>query len=76
MEQEKEEYKRTHAQDSAARDEFKQAVSDQKHRGVGKKSPYTVSFAKQVAIITKRQTMLRFQDTFGVTTGGCLRGWS
>lgn len=66
---EKEEYQKLHAETSEARDEFRQAVQDQKHRGVGKKSPYTVPFASQVWALAKRQTILRFQDTFGIYTG-------
>jgi hypothetical protein len=38
-------------------------------QGVGKKSPYTVPFASQVWALAKRQTILRFQDTFGIYTG-------
>ncbi|EIW69828.1 hypothetical protein TREMEDRAFT_43505 [Tremella mesenterica DSM 1558] len=66
---EKEEYKSIMQSDQTAALEFKEAVKDQKHPGVSKKSPYTVSFIKQVLIITKRQTTLKFQDTFGVSTG-------
>jgi len=40
-----------------------------RHKGLGKKSPYTVSFGAQVFAIFKRQLLLKFQDTFGVTTG-------
>ena len=65
----KSEYQELHANDAGARDEFRAAVQDQKHRGVSKKSPYTVSFLKQVVIITKRQTTLKFQDKFGIYTG-------
>jgi len=40
-----------------------------RHKGVGKKSPYTVPFFLQVWAIAKRQTILKFQDKFGVYTG-------
>lgn len=40
-----------------------------RHSGVGKKSPYTVPFYSQVWQITKRQTLLKFQDKFGIYTG-------
>ncbi|WWD20557.1 hypothetical protein CI109_105033 [Kwoniella shandongensis] len=69
MTREREEYKALMAQDESAREEFKQAVQDQKHKGVGKNSPYTVPFYWQVAIITKRQITLKFQDHFGIFTG-------
>ncbi len=36
---------------------------------MGKKSPYTVPFFSQVWYIAKRQTLLKFQDKFGVYTG-------
>ncbi|ORY35845.1 ABC-2 type transporter-domain-containing protein [Naematelia encephala] len=40
-----------------------------RHGGVGKKSPYVVPFYAQCIAITKRQTILKFQDKFGVYTG-------
>ena len=40
-----------------------------RHRGVSKKSPYTISFFAQALAITKRQTILKFQDKFGIYTG-------
>ncbi|KAK4052255.1 ATP-binding cassette transporter snq2 [Microbotryomycetes sp. JL221] len=42
--------------------DFVQAVRDDKHRGVGKKSPYTVSFPMQVWALAIRQTQLKMQD--------------
>lgn len=39
-----------------------------RHRGVGKKSPYTISFPAQVVAIAKRQTILKYQDKFGLYT--------
>lgn len=67
--QEKEAYQKLHNETSEARDEFRQAVQEQKHRGVAKKSPYTVPFFSQVWALAKRQTILRFQDCFGIYTG-------
>lgn len=69
MTREREEYKHLMAEDATARENFKQAVLEQKHKGVGKKSPYTVSFLQQVFIIFKRQLRLKFQDHFGISTG-------
>ncbi|OCF43306.1 ATP-binding cassette transporter [Kwoniella heveanensis CBS 569] len=69
MMQEKEEYKQHMREDERAREEFKLAVKEQKHKGVGKKSSYTVSFPAQVVTIAKRQITLKFQDTFGIVTG-------
>lgn len=40
-----------------------------RHKGLSKKSPYTVSFFAQVVAIFKRQLLLKFQDTFGISTG-------
>jgi len=46
-------------------------IPDLRHRhgGVSKKSPYTVPFYSQVWAIAKRQTLLKFQDKFGIYTG-------
>jgi ATP-binding cassette subfamily G (WHITE) protein 2 (SNQ2) len=65
----KDEYKQQMLSDAAIRDEFRQAVTDQKHGFVSKKSPYTVSFITQVIAITKRQMLLKFGDKFGLYTG-------
>ena len=40
-----------------------------RHTGVGKKSPYTINFVSQVLAIARRQTILKFQDKFGIYTG-------
>ena len=66
---EKDEYKRLMAEDQKHQEEFRQAVADQKHKGLSKKSPYTISFPAQIYAIFKRQLLLKFQDTFGITTG-------
>ncbi|ODN86072.1 ATP-binding cassette transporter [Cryptococcus wingfieldii CBS 7118] len=67
--QEKEEYAALIKRDATAQEDFRQAVMEQKHKGVGKKSPFTVSFATQIWILFKRQIRLKFQDTFGISTG-------
>ncbi|WVQ86013.1 hypothetical protein IAT38_008181 [Cryptococcus sp. DSM 104549] len=69
MSREREEYKHLMESDSTAREDFKLAVREQKHKGVSKKSPYTVPFVSQVWIIAKRQIRLKFQDHFGIYTG-------
>jgi ATP-binding cassette subfamily G (WHITE) protein 2 (SNQ2) len=69
MVREKDEYKTLMEQDEKHRQEFREAVADQKHKGLSKKSPYTVSFGAQVFAIFKRQLLLKFQDTFGISTG-------
>lgn len=66
---EKDAYKQEQAANEKDREEFRQAVLDQKHRGVSKKSPYTISFLAQAWAITKRQTMLKFQDRFSIYSG-------
>ncbi|KAK4046639.1 ATP-binding cassette transporter snq2 [Microbotryomycetes sp. JL201] len=43
-------------------EDFVQAVRDDKHRGLSKKSPYTVSFPMQVWALAIRQTQLKLQD--------------
>jgi ABC-type multidrug transport system permease subunit len=50
------------------REQFRVAVREQKHRGVGKSSPYTVSFFAQVMAIVQRQTILKFQNKFDIYT--------
>lgn len=64
---EKDEYKLQMQAEERNREQFRAAVLDQKHRGVGKKSPYTVSFFAQIAAITQRQTILKFQNKFDVS---------
>lgn len=44
-------------------------VADLRHSGLSKKSSYTVPLWAQIWAITKRQTVLKFQDKFGVYTG-------
>lgn len=63
----KDEYKTQMQAEEKDREQFRSAVMDQKHRGVGKKSPYTVNFFSQVMAIAHRQTLLKFQNKFDVS---------
>lgn len=49
-------------------DAFRKAVAEDKNRHVSRNSPYTVSFWKQVAILTGRKFRLQSQDNFGLVT--------
>lgn len=55
--------------DAAVQQEFREAVIEQKHKGVGKKSPYTVSFFTQVWALLLRQLILKLQDRLSLFTG-------
>jgi ATP-binding cassette subfamily G (WHITE) protein 2 (SNQ2) len=68
MEVERQEYQERMKADQAVQNDFRQAVVDQKHKGVSKKSPYTVSFFTQVVALAKRQLLLKSQDRFGIYT--------
>jgi ATP-binding cassette subfamily G (WHITE) protein 2 (SNQ2) len=59
---ERDEFKAHIEQDTAALNEFRQAVAEEKRRGAGKKSPYTASFASQVWALMVRQFQLKAQD--------------
>lgn len=61
-------YQKEMAENSATQVEFRQAVRDSKRKGVGKKSPYTVSFYTQVQSLVIRQFQLKFQDKFQLYT--------
>lgn len=63
---EKDAYKQQMQAEEKDREMFRLAVREQKHRGVGKKSPYTVSFLAQVMALTQRQTILKFQNKFDI----------
>lgn len=65
----RENYLASIAQANPAEQEFRAAVAEDKRKGVGKKSPYTVSFFSQVVTLTKRQFLLCKQDTFSIWTG-------
>ena len=47
---------------------FRKAVAEDKNRHVSRNSPYTVSFWKQVAVLTGRKFRLQAQDNFGLVT--------
>lgn len=50
-------------------EEFRNAVQESKRKGVGKKSPYTVSFGTQVGALFVRQLQLQAQDKLSVYSG-------
>jgi ATP-binding cassette subfamily G (WHITE) protein 2 (SNQ2) len=47
---------------------FRAAVTDDKKKGVSKKSPYTLGFSGQVWALTVRQFQMRIQDRFQLIT--------
>lgn len=49
-------------------DAFRKAVAEDKNRHVPRNSPYTVSFWRQVAVLTGRKFRLQAQDNFGLVT--------
>lgn len=69
MKAERDAYNTRMETDESDRNEFIAAVNEDKAKGVGKKSPYTVSFPMQVAALAKRQFQLKRQDKFGLYTG-------
>ncbi|EPQ27618.1 uncharacterized protein PFL1_04756 [Pseudozyma flocculosa PF-1] len=54
------------AADNRAAEEFRQAVRDDKHKGVSKKSIYTVSFFRQVQSLTLRQIQMVLGNKFDI----------
>ncbi|KAI5450104.1 ATP-binding cassette transporter snq2 [Naganishia albida] len=50
-------------------EDFRQAVEESKRKGVGKKSPYVVSFGSQVLALFQRQLQLQAQDKLTIYTG-------
>ncbi|KAH9914745.1 uncharacterized protein B0H18DRAFT_1125328 [Fomitopsis serialis] len=62
-------YKGETAGDAKEQEEFRAAVVAEQHRGVSKKSPYTISFVAQVMNIWRRQTQVIWQGKFGLVTG-------
>ncbi|KAJ1023783.1 hypothetical protein NDA18_004765 [Ustilago nuda] len=58
MLREKEEYDAQIAADNSAEKEFREAVLEDKHKGVRPKSIYTVSFFRQVQVLTLRQMQI------------------
>lgn len=49
-------------------EEFRNAVLQDKKKGVSKKSPYTLSYWGQIWALTRRQFRLRLQDRFQLYT--------
>lgn len=65
MLKEREDYEALEKQEVQHQEEFRAAVHDDKRRGVGRKSPYTVSFFEQVRALAIRQAQIRMQDRLG-----------
>ncbi|KAI5119991.1 hypothetical protein M0805_004434 [Coniferiporia weirii] len=63
-----EKYKIAQETEKADQEAFRAAVSEDKKRGVSKKSPYTLSYLGQVKALTWRQFQLRLQDRFQLFT--------
>lgn len=55
--------------DHTLQEDFRRAVEDSKRKGVGKKSPYVVSFGSQVLALFQRQLQLQAQDKLTIYTG-------
>ena len=69
MTAERDAYLKGISENDSIQQEFKDAVADQKRKGVSKKSTYTVSFMSQVNALAKRQFQLKKQDSFSNYTG-------
>jgi ATP-binding cassette subfamily G (WHITE) protein 2 (SNQ2) len=69
MQAEAQAYKQEMIADTSRQEEFRNAVSETKRKGVGKKSPYTVSFFTQVLALTQRQLILNVQDKLSLYSG-------
>ena len=54
--------------EKADQEAFRQAVADDKKKGVSVKSPYTLGFVGQVRALTLRQFQMRLQDRFQLVT--------
>ncbi|TFY82436.1 hypothetical protein EWM64_g1573 [Hericium alpestre] len=63
-----EKYKLLMETERADQEAFRQAVLDDKKRGVSKKSPYTLGYTGQVWALAKRQFQMRLQDRFQLIT--------
>ncbi|GAC94574.1 drug exporter [Pseudozyma hubeiensis SY62] len=66
MLREKQEYDAQIEADRSAEQEFRQAVLEDKHKGVRPKSIYTVSFARQVQALTVRQMEMILGNRFDI----------
>ena len=63
-----EKYKVSQAEERRDQEAFRNAVLDDKKKGVSKKSPYTLGFWGQVKALTIRQFQTRIQDKFQLYT--------
>lgn len=72
---EREAYNQAMVEDDRAQREFREAVAEDKRRGVRKSSPYTISFFSQVVALAKRQFQLKKQDTFSIYTVCANQRW-
>ena len=68
----REKYKLFMQTEKADQEAFRQAVADDKKRGVSVKSPYTLGFMGQVRALTVRQFQMRLQDRFQLVTSFAL----
>jgi len=71
MKADKDAYKMQVQLDSTAREQFRKAVLEDKHRFTGKKSVYSIPFHQQTAALFKRQFQLKKQDWFTLATSWC-----
>ncbi|KAJ2936375.1 hypothetical protein H1R20_g720, partial [Candolleomyces eurysporus] len=67
-EDELEKYKLKMETEKHDQEAFRAAVSDDKKRGVSRRSPYTLGFSGQVWALTRRQFQTRWQDRFQIYT--------
>jgi len=68
MVQDKDAYKEEVTRDSTAREHFRRAVLDDKHKFTPKKSVYSIPFHTQAIALFKRQFRLKMQDWFTLFT--------
>ncbi|KAE8244585.1 hypothetical protein A4X13_0g6466 [Tilletia indica] len=60
--EQREKYERHCAEDTKTLDEFKEAVRNDKHRGVSKRSQYTIPLAEQIWYLFRRQMLITAGD--------------
>ena len=68
LQADREEYNKLMETEKHDQDAFRKAVAEDKNKYVSRNSPYTVSFWKQVAVLTGRQFRLQSQDHFDLVT--------
>jgi len=64
--QERSNYKQLMQTEKHDQEEFRRTVEEAKRKGVAHNSPYTATFWQQVWAIVVRQTLLTWQDKFGL----------